>query len=107
MPFISPDEPSCSSSLHRAAGVVDVCLIPEVEFNLDALVKHLSGILERKGHCVVCVAEGAGQDLLEKHSEDKTDLSGNPILEDVGRFLRRNFKQKIKVPISAPLRLPD
>ncbi|KAK9859776.1 hypothetical protein WJX84_000389 [Apatococcus fuscideae] len=78
------------------AGVVDVCLIPEIEFDLDQLVKHLTGIVEKKGHCVVCVAEGAGQQLLEKQTDDRTDLSGNPILEDVGRFLRRTFKSKIK-----------
>jgi len=43
------------------AGVVDVCLIPEVKFDLAKLCKHVGDIIERKGHCVVCVAEGAGQ----------------------------------------------
>jgi len=38
-----------------------VCLIPEVPFQLDKLCQHVSSVLARKGHCVVCMAEGAGQ----------------------------------------------
>ena len=44
-----------------ASGVVDICLIPEITFTMTKLTKHIEVILERKGHCVVCVAEGAGQ----------------------------------------------
>lgn len=39
-------------------------LIPEVPFTLKGdhgLFKYLEGVLEKKGHCVVCIAEGAGQ----------------------------------------------
>jgi len=46
------------------AGVVDAVLIPEVPFTLKGehgLCKYLEGVLEKKGHCVVCIAEGAGQ----------------------------------------------
>ena len=46
------------------AGVVDVCLIPEVPFQLHGekgLLNYLEHLVQRKGHCVVCVAEGAGQ----------------------------------------------
>jgi 6-phosphofructokinase 1 len=46
------------------AGVVDAVLIPEVPFTLtgeQGLYKYLEGVLEKKGHCVLCVAEGAGQ----------------------------------------------
>ena len=46
------------------AGVVDVCLIPEVKFDLQGdrgLLKCVQGLLDEKGHCVVCIAEGAGQ----------------------------------------------
>jgi hypothetical protein len=44
--------------------VVDVCLIPEVRFDLQGergLLKYVQGLLDEKGHCVVCIAEGAGQ----------------------------------------------
>ena len=47
-----------------AAGVVDVCLIPEVRFALDGdqgLFAYLETLLEQKGHLVICMAEGAGQ----------------------------------------------
>ncbi len=46
------------------AGVVDVCLIPEVPFVLEGskgLFAYLEMVLEHRGHAVVCVAEGAGQ----------------------------------------------
>ena len=44
-----------------ASGVVDVCLIPEVKFTTPRLLAHISSVLQRQGHCVICVAEGAGQ----------------------------------------------
>jgi 6-phosphofructokinase len=50
-----------------SSGVVDVCLIPEEPFELDGpagVLGYVRKIIEQKGHCVVCVAEGAGQDLL-------------------------------------------
>jgi 6-phosphofructokinase 1 len=46
------------------AGVVDVCLIPEVQFVLrgeKGLFAYLEKVLENRGHAVVCLAEGAGQ----------------------------------------------
>lgn len=53
-----------------ASGLVDVCLIPEVSFDLygeHGVLEYISGILRRKGHCVICVAEGAGQVCLPPH----------------------------------------
>lgn len=47
-----------------AAGTVDVCLIPEVKFATDGpkgLLAYLDHILAQKGHCTICMAEGAGQ----------------------------------------------
>lgn len=47
-----------------ASGVVDICLIPEVTFCLegrDGLLSYLAGLLEQRGHAVICMAEGAGQ----------------------------------------------
>jgi len=84
-----------------ASGVVDAVLIPEVPFLLDGdkgLCKYLERVLENKGHCVVCVAEGAGQDLLEADAgrAGATDASGNPILQDVGMFLKAELKRHFK-----------
>ena len=47
-----------------ASGVVDICLIPEVNFVLDGkegLLAYLDGRLAQRGHAVICMAEGAGQ----------------------------------------------
>lgn len=41
------------------AGVVDVCLIPEIAFDLDRLCDFVKSILDRKDYCVICIAEGA------------------------------------------------
>jgi len=81
-----------------SSGVVDACLIPEVPFTLygeHGLFAHLEKVIARKGHAVVCVAEGAGQDILASKST-KTDASGNPILEDVGIWLKNQIKANIK-----------
>jgi 6-phosphofructokinase len=53
-----------------ASGCVDVCLIPEVSFDLyseHGVLEYVSKLLRRKGHCVICVAEGAGQVRTRRH----------------------------------------
>jgi 6-phosphofructokinase 1 len=72
---------------------VNFCLVPEVPFALQGsggLLAALERRLQKKGHAVVVVAEGAGQDLLGA-SRGK-DASGNVKLHDVGVFLRDAFK---------------
>eukprot|EP01024_Parvocaulis_polyphysoides_P026548 TRINITY_DN2418_c0_g2_i7.p1 TRINITY_DN2418_c0_g2~~TRINITY_DN2418_c0_g2_i7.p1 ORF type:complete len:471 (-),score=61.02 TRINITY_DN2418_c0_g2_i7:52-1464(-) len=69
-----------------ASGVVDVCLIPEVRFELEGphgLKRYINNIVQERGHCVICIAEGAGQDLMEAACCE-TDASGNPVLSDTG-----------------------
>lgn len=44
-----------------ASGVADLCLIPEINFSMPKLLEHIDRVIARKGHCVICVAEGAGQ----------------------------------------------
>eukprot|EP00887_Chlorella_sp_A99_P007776 scaffold20.g7776.t1 len=84
-----------SLNASMASGVVDVCLIPEISFDLDRLCEFVKSILDRKSYCVVCLAEGAGQNIMEdgKHGSG-TDASGNPILQDIGVFLRDVFKKR-------------
>jgi 6-phosphofructokinase 1 len=65
---------------------VNFCLIPELPFSLDGFLASLEQRLSDKGHAVIVVAEGAGQDLLGKSGEK--DASGNTKLEDIGHFLR-------------------
>lgn len=48
-----------------ASGEVDLCLIPEVPFVMDGpngVLAHVEYLLEAKGHAIVCLAEGAGQE---------------------------------------------
>ncbi len=75
---------------------VNYILIPESPFDIEGkngLLEHLETRLRKRGHAVICVAEGAGQDLLVKdESSQKRDASGNIILADIGIYL----KQKIK-----------
>ena len=69
----------------------DYVLIPEVPFALHGergFLEHLRRRVEDRGHAVVVVAEGAGQEHIEEH-EPGRDASGNVRLGDVGRLLRR------------------
>ena len=69
---------------------VNFCLVPEIPFSIDGFLSALKERLKTRGHAVVVVAEGAGQDLLQ-HS-DTRDASGNVRLEDIGVFLRETIK---------------
>jgi 6-phosphofructokinase 1 len=72
---------------------VNFCLVPELPFALQGpggLLAALERRLQKKGHAVVVVAEGAGQDLLG--ASGGKDASGNVKLHDVGAFLREAFK---------------
>jgi 6-phosphofructokinase 1 len=74
---------------------VNFVLIPEVPFKLEGecgLLAVLRRRLERRGHAVIAVAEGAGQDLMDQEMKEvggeATDASGNKRLTDVGPWLR-------------------
>ncbi|KAK9836290.1 hypothetical protein WJX81_002333 [Elliptochloris bilobata] len=77
-----------------ASGVVDICLIPEIDFDVPALMAHARLLLQQKGHIVVCVAEGAGQKLVADSSSGM-DASGNAILKDIGTYLKDAFKKHL------------
>jgi 6-phosphofructokinase 1 len=65
---------------------VNFCLVPEVPFTLERLLDELRRRLERRGHALIVVAEGAGQDLIAQSQE--RDASGNVRYGDIGVFLR-------------------
>ncbi|KAM7515765.1 hypothetical protein LguiA_005348 [Lonicera macranthoides] len=80
-----------------ASGQVDICLIPEVPFNLHGphgVLRHLKYLLETKGSAVVCVAEGAGQNFVEK--TNAKDASGNIVLGDIGVHIQQETKKYFK-----------
>lgn len=84
---------------------VNFALIPEVPFKLDGRRGFLAALKERivaRGHALVVVAEGAGQDLLA-HADAQKDASGNVRLADVGLFLRDKIEAYFKtqnVPVT-------
>ena len=70
---------------------VNFTLIPEVPFRLDGPSGFLAALEQRireRGHAVVVVAEGAGQDLIPEASRAR-DASGNVKLQDIGPLLRQ------------------
>jgi 6-phosphofructokinase 1 len=73
---------------------VNYCLIPEVSFTLEGFFKSLEERLDRKGHAVLVVGEGAGQALMEKTLQ--RDASGNIRFGDIGSFLRDQINAHFK-----------
>ena len=78
--------------------VVNFCLIPEVEVNLDGPTGLLSAIERRiakgKNHTVIVVAEGAGQNLLA--GAEERDASGNILKKDIGEYLKNRLTEHFK-----------
>jgi 6-phosphofructokinase 1 len=73
---------------------VNFCLVPEVAFTLDGFLSALEERIRRRGHAVIVVAEGAGQDLLSATGE--RDASGNLKYGDIGIFLRDRIKHHFR-----------
>jgi len=76
----------------------NICLIPESKFNLygeHGLIEFLFKRLEAKHHCVIVVAEGAGDAVLDLKidSTGRFDKSGNPVLPDIGNILKEEIKK--------------
>jgi 6-phosphofructokinase 1 len=74
---------------------VGLCLIPEVAFTIDGVVRAARDRIEREGYVVIVVAEGAGQDLLAETAE--SDASGNRRHSDIGVFLRDRIPETMRV----------
>jgi 6-phosphofructokinase 1 len=81
---------ACSAAI--SSGDANCVLIPEVPFALEGdqgLLEQLRQRVMQRGHAVVIVAEGAGQDLVEASG---TDASGNKRLGDIGVFLKKKIE---------------
>jgi len=76
---------------------VNYVLIPEVPFDLDGdngFLKILEKRLKDRGHCVILVAEGAGQEHAKRIDDPiQTDASGNLKLADVGQYLKTRIEK--------------
>lgn len=98
---------SCHAAL--ASRDVNVCLIPEVYFQLygeagvyDWIIKRA----KRRNHCVVVIAEGAEEGMIEEDrqkmreffgaKEQRKDESGNVKSLDLAEFLVKDLKDYAK-----------
>jgi 6-phosphofructokinase 1 len=93
---------ACHAAL--ASTDVDLVLIPEIPMTLEGdrgVVRYLERVLDRQGHAVIVVAEGAAQEAIAQEIANGNgngngngnigsdrDKSGNAKLKDVGVFLR-------------------
>ncbi len=79
--------------------VVNFCLIPELDFEMEGphgLLAALSYRFDRyKDHAVIVVAEGAGQRHIAAEPE-RRDASGNILKKDIGEYLRQCITQHFK-----------
>lgn len=84
---------------------VNFVLIPEVDFDLEGPNGFLASLerrLDERGHAVIVVAEGAGQNLF-RDTADARDASGNVKLQDIGLFLKNTIASYFEgkdIPIS-------
>ena len=73
-----------------ANSFVNFCVIPEDDMMLrgeNGLLAAVERRLQEKDHCVIVVAEGAGQEWFDGENEAH-DASGNVKLRDVGTYLK-------------------
>lgn len=84
-----------------SSGDVNLCLLPEIPIELfgpRSCLDHLERVLKEKGHGVVVVAEGAGEELLGESTI--VDAGGNKKLPPIGEFMKyqilEHFKNKGK-----------
>ena len=79
-----------------ASGDVDLCLIPESEFDVPSILDHVERKLRKHQHALVVVAEGAGQ--TQMGAEGRVDASGNTLNEDVGPWLKKTITDHFASP---------
>ncbi len=78
--------------------VVNFCLVPESDFEMDGPEGLLQAVERRfeggKDHCVIVVAEGAGQRHVK--GSEMRDASGNVLKKDIGDYLKMRLMDHFK-----------
>lgn len=75
---------------------VNFVLIPEITFDLygpRGFLHVLKKRLEERHHCVIVVAEGAGQEFFDRTAGNK-DVSGNVKYNDIGIYLKDKISEE-------------
>ena len=79
---------------------VNFVFVPEVPFKMDGPDGFLFALEKRllaRDHAVICMAEGAGQDILVADgANQETDASNNVKLEDVGLWMKNRIVEYFK-----------
>ena len=79
---------------------VNFVFVPEVPFKMDGPDGFLFALEKRllaRDHAVICMAEGAGQDILVADAANQeTDASNNVKLEDVGLWMKNRIVEYFK-----------
>jgi 6-phosphofructokinase 1 len=86
-----------AASAALASREANLVLVPEVPFDLEGdrgILQYMRKRLRSRGHLLIVVAEGAGQQHLAKTEEH--DASGNVKNADIGLFLRDLFAHELK-----------
>jgi 6-phosphofructokinase 1 len=82
-----------------AKNMVNFVLVPELTFDLKGVNGFLSQLekrLKERHHAVIVIAEGVGQDWIEKDNNNSKDASGNKILFDSGTYLKDVIQKYLK-----------
>ncbi len=93
-----------ASYVTLAANDVNYVFVPEIPFKLHGkggFLENLHFRLKRRGHAVIVVAEGAGQEYFE--GPEGRDASGNPKYGDIGQFMKGTIQQhfsSMDVPVT-------
>jgi len=76
-----------------ASTIVDLCLIPEVQFKMEDVMDHIDTTLAKKDFMVIAVAEGAGQEHVATGQKDST---GHTVYGDIGTFMKKEVNNHLK-----------
>jgi len=76
-----------------ASTIVDLVLIPEVNFKMEDVMRQVDSTLARKDFVVIAVAEGAGQEYV---STGQKDATGHTIYGDIGVHMRDEVNKHLK-----------
>ncbi|CAE8600555.1 unnamed protein product [Polarella glacialis] len=72
----------------------DICLLPEMDIDLEKVLAHTAHLMKTKGHAVIVVAEGCGDTIIQSSGE--LDAGGNKKLADVGPWLKGAITDRFK-----------
>jgi len=76
-----------------AARNVDLCLVPEMDIDMETVKEYIAEMMAKRPHCVVVIAEGLGDTLIKSTG---ADAGGNKTLADVGPWFKKQVEAHMK-----------